>query len=164
MAADALEKSVLESKDKEQLVAIATALGIKAGPRAKKEDIITKILDTVGGPGEAEAPAEKPKRGPGRPPKARPAEDATPGETPDGESPDDTKAPAPAAAPAVILGPDGEPLADWEVDLIRSGEMEIPTAADDDGDDEDDAAGAEGGKRRRRRRKPAGGGAAPAAE
>ncbi|MEY4248283.1 MAG: transcription termination factor Rho [Actinomycetota bacterium] len=50
MAADALEKSVLESKDKDQLVAIATALGIKAGPRAKKEDIIVKILDTVGGP------------------------------------------------------------------------------------------------------------------
>ena len=50
MAADALEKSVLESKDKDQLVAIATALGIKAGPRAKKEDIIFKILDTVGGP------------------------------------------------------------------------------------------------------------------
>ena len=51
MAADALEKSVLESKDKDQLVAIATALGIKAGPRAKKEDIIVKILNTVGGPG-----------------------------------------------------------------------------------------------------------------
>jgi hypothetical protein len=67
VAADALEKSVLESKDKEQLVAIATALGIKAGPRAKKEDIITKILDTVGGPAEAEPAPEKPKRGPGRP-------------------------------------------------------------------------------------------------
>ena len=127
MAADALEKSVLESKDKEQLVAIATALGIKAGPRAKKEDIITKILDTVGGPGEAEAPAEKPKRGPGRPPKARPAEDATPVETSDGESADDKKAPAPAAAPAVILGPDGEPLAEWEAELVRQG---VSTVAD----------------------------------
>ncbi len=127
MAADALEKSVLESKDKEQLVAIATALGIKAGPRAKKEDIITKILDTVGGPGEAEAPAEKPKRGPGRPPKARPAEDATSVETSDGESSADKKAPAPAAAPAVILGPDGEPLAEWEAELVRQG---VSTVAD----------------------------------
>ena len=127
MAADALEKSVLESKDKEQLVAIATALGIKAGPRAKKEDIITKILDTVGGPGEAEAPAEKPKRGPGRPPKARPAEDATSVETSDGESSTDKKAPAPAAAPAVILGPDGEPLAEWEAELVRQG---VSTVAD----------------------------------
>ena len=63
MAADALEKSVLESKDKEQLVAIASALGIKAGPRAKKEDIITKILDTVGGPAEAAPAEDKPKRG-----------------------------------------------------------------------------------------------------
>ena len=127
MAADALEKSVLESKDKEQLVAIATALGIKAGPRAKKEDIITKILDTVGGPGEAEAPAEKPKRGPGRPPKARPAEDATSVETSDGESSADKKAPAPAAAPAVIHGPDGEPLAEWEAELVRQG---VSTVAD----------------------------------
>ena len=82
MAADALEKSVLESKDKDQLVAIATALGIKAGPRAKKEDIIVKILDTVGGPAASssssqpsgsagESAGEPVKRGRGRPPKAK---------------------------------------------------------------------------------------------
>ena len=127
MAADALEKSVLESKDKEQLVAIATALGIKAGPRAKKEDIITKILDTVGGPAEAEVAPEKPKRGPGRPPKARPAEDVASAEATDGESSDDKKASAPTAAPAVILGPDGEPLAEWEAELVRQG---VSTVAD----------------------------------
>jgi len=55
VAADALEKSVLESKDKEQLIAIATALGLKASARAKKEDIITNILATVGGPEESDS-------------------------------------------------------------------------------------------------------------
>lgn len=122
MVADALEKSVLESKDKEQLVAIATALGIKAGPRAKKEDIITQILDTVGGPGEAATTPEKPKRGPGRPPKARPVDGATTSDAPAG---DDQEPVAPA--PAVILGPDGEPLAEWEAELVRQG---VSTVAD----------------------------------
>jgi len=116
VAADALEKSVLESKDKEQLVAIASALGLKSVARLKKDDVIKKILETVGG---AE---EKPKRGPGRPPKNR---DADGGAT--------TAKPAPAAtsAPAVdepIVGPDGEPLAEWEAELVRQG---ISTATEE---------------------------------
>ena len=36
MAAEALEQSMLESKDKEQLVAIAQALGIKTDARARR--------------------------------------------------------------------------------------------------------------------------------
>ncbi|NDH48309.1 MAG: transcription termination factor Rho [Acidimicrobiia bacterium] len=126
MAADALEKSVLESKDKEQLVAIATALGIKAGPRAKKEDIITKILDTVGGPGEAAPATDKPKRGPGRPPKARPAEETSTDASAEPASNASSK-PESAATPEVILGPDGEPLAEWEAELVRQG---VSTVAD----------------------------------
>ena len=126
MAADALEKSVLESKDKEQLVAIATALGIKAGPRAKKEDIITKILDTVGGPGEAAPATDKPKRGPGRPPKARPAEETSTDASAEPASTTSSK-PESAATPEVILGPDGEPLAEWEAELVRQG---VSTVAD----------------------------------
>ena len=126
MAADALEKSVLESKDKEQLVAIATALGIKAGPRAKKEDIITKILDTVGGPGDAAPATDKPKRGPGRPPKARPAEETSTDASAEPASNASSK-PESAATPEVILGPDGEPLAEWEAELVRQG---VSTVAD----------------------------------
>ena len=122
MAADALEKSVLESKDKEQLVAIASALGIKAGPRAKKEDIITLILDTVGGPAEAAPAEDKPKRGPGRPPKVRPVESDDAPTADSGESAASTP-----AAPEVILGPDGEPLAEWEAELVRQG---VSTVAD----------------------------------
>ena len=49
MAAEALEQSVLESKDKDQLLAIAKALGVKASTRTKKSDIIDQILETTGG-------------------------------------------------------------------------------------------------------------------
>ena len=48
MAADALEKSALESKDKEQLSAIAEALGVKAPARATKAVLVEKILEKTG--------------------------------------------------------------------------------------------------------------------
>jgi len=132
VAADALEKSVLESKDKDQLVAIATALGIKAGPRAKKEDIIVKILDTVGGPAASsssssssspagESDGEPVKRGRGRPPKAKADGDE---EDPTQSKPASTPAPR-NAAPEIILGADGEPLAEWEAELVRKGESTV---------------------------------------
>jgi transcription termination factor Rho len=50
VAAEALEQSVLESKDKDQLLAIAKALGLKASARTKKSDIIDQILETTGSP------------------------------------------------------------------------------------------------------------------
>jgi transcription termination factor Rho len=50
VAAEALEQSVLESKDKDQLLAIAKALGLKASTRTKKSDIIDQILETTGSP------------------------------------------------------------------------------------------------------------------
>ena len=49
MTAQALEQSVLESKDKTQLIAIAEALGVKASARNKKADIIGQILSKTGG-------------------------------------------------------------------------------------------------------------------
>ena len=60
MAAEALEQSVLEAKDKDQLLAIAKALGLKASARTKKSDIIGQILETTGGvsrPVNGDAPA-----------------------------------------------------------------------------------------------------------
>jgi hypothetical protein len=39
---------VLEGKDREQLIAIATALGLKALSRAKKGEIIDRILEQTG--------------------------------------------------------------------------------------------------------------------
>jgi transcription termination factor Rho len=108
VAAEALEQSVLESKDKEQLLAIASALGVKTTSRAKKADIITKILETVGagepggnGAGHELAPAPTP-----------PAVTAAPAPVAELAAP---------AAEAVVLGPDGEPLAEWEIELARQG-------------------------------------------
>ncbi len=51
MAAAALEQSMLESKDKDTLLEMAKALGVKANARLKKSDIIDRILDTTGSPG-----------------------------------------------------------------------------------------------------------------
>ena len=45
---EALERSVLERKDREQLLAIAAAIGVKATSRAKKAEIIDKILTQTG--------------------------------------------------------------------------------------------------------------------
>ncbi len=53
MTAQALEQSVLESKDKTQLIQIAEALGVKTNTRNKKADIIGQILATTGGGSEA---------------------------------------------------------------------------------------------------------------
>ena len=143
MAADALEKSVLESKDKEQLIAIATALGLKASARAKKEDIITNILATVGGPEESASAGAG--RTSARSTAAKGAKGGTSAKSREGASEqngaDESSATKPAASsgrtaatpakPAtggaddIILGPDGEPLAEWEAALVRQGEATV---------------------------------------
>ncbi len=109
MAAEALEQSVLESKDKDQLLAIAKALGLKASSRTKKSDIIDQILETTGTPtGRANGAA------PGAPAPATPALD---------ESSGNGDAPAAAAPPAEVpvtsdTASDGvEPPAEWELAL-----------------------------------------------
>ncbi len=162
MTAEALEQSVLESKDKEQLSAIAQALGIKTSARLKKADIIQKILETTGAL-PAEAPAAEPA----------PAAAETPAEsTPEQLPLEAAPAPAPARAgrngkaqdaptpdvPEIVLGPDGEPLAEWEIELMKAGDAPADTPADasaaastaaqtgDDGDD-GDGDGADGGQR-----------------
>ncbi len=45
---EAMERAALEGKDREQLLAIAAALGLKAGSRARKADIIDRILEHTG--------------------------------------------------------------------------------------------------------------------
>ncbi len=118
VAAAALEQSMLESKDKDTLLEMAKALGVKVTARQKKSEIIDKILDTTGsntppGPTADAAPSN------GKDPleastTGAPSSDATP------PSDKPTTATAPDAA-AVVLGPDGEPLADWEIELAQSG-------------------------------------------
>src|SRR4051812_48837995 len=74
-----LERSVLEAKEREELQAIADALGLKASSRAKKADLVDQILRATGvetGTGTAE-PEEKPKRTRARKAAAPPADAAT---------------------------------------------------------------------------------------
>jgi transcription termination factor Rho len=173
VAAEALEQSMLESKDKEQLLAIAQALGIKTTSRAAKATLIDKILETTSGSPNAVAEATTN----GRSVKAsrQTAAEAT-ADTEGAAAPTVTEEPAPAApeasAPAeaeVVLGPDGEPLADWEIELIKSGEVAVtelapspaasapssgsPSTIGSDGDDSDGDADAESRNSRRRRRR-----------
>ena len=175
MAADALEQSVLEAKDREQLVAIAAALGVKSTSRAKKADLIQKILEQTGAiPVSNGAATATPRVADAAPPSeaatAEPSVDPGPTRRPSpGPRPSAPK-PAPAAGPDIILGPDGEPLPDWEVELIRQGISTDTTPAtgtatagagggaagesDDDGEPGDGQDGeGQGANRRRRRRR-----------
>ena len=119
MAAEALEKSALESKDKDQLMAIAAALGVKTSGRASKTTLVEKILEKTGVP-EATAKA-KPARTdkPARAEKIERdhSEDGDDDQT-NGDAPRRGKAPS-QSEPTVYLGSDGEPLAEWEIELAQ---------------------------------------------
>ncbi|HEY5663211.1 MAG TPA: transcription termination factor Rho [Ilumatobacter sp.] len=105
MTAQALELSVLESKDKTQLIQIAEALGVKTNARSKKSEIIDQILDKTG---SSTAAAPPPAKAPAAPAPSAPA----------------PSAPAPSAPAA--SGPDGEPKAEWE--LEAEGDAPQPAA------------------------------------
>ncbi|MGI8759004.1 MAG: hypothetical protein ACR2K0_06825, partial [Acidimicrobiales bacterium] len=67
MSESVLERSVLERKERDELQAIARAMGAQPGTRAKKADLVEMILTTAGiGPGgngaAAEVAAAKPRR------------------------------------------------------------------------------------------------------
>jgi len=104
VASEALEQSALEAKDREQLVAIAKALGVKSAARAKKEEIIEMILEqTAPSPvvaatvsGATSAKSAGGSKGAG-------AAVATGG----------------AKVEGPVLGADGEPLAEWEIELAE---------------------------------------------
>ena len=139
MAAAALEQSMLESKDKDTLLEMAKALGVKVTARQKKSDIIDKILDTTG----PSVPAADSSAGNGQRADDEPAvaavEAAAPEATPapadtsskDTSTESATTEPATTEPAEVVLGPDGEPLADWEIELAKSGASADTAAADD---------------------------------
>ena len=59
-----LERSVLEAKERDELFAIADALGAKPAARAKKSDLITQILKATGiEPDAAETPSSSRRAG-----------------------------------------------------------------------------------------------------
>jgi transcription termination factor Rho len=73
MAEEQLERSVLDEKDREQLHAIAGAMGVRAATRMKKADLIEAILDAAksnGGDGGASSDG-KGGKGAGRPRRVR---------------------------------------------------------------------------------------------
>jgi transcription termination factor Rho len=122
---------MLESKDKDTLLEMAKALGVKVTARQKKSDIIDKILETTG-PSSSSTPAAEPSSGNGQSAPASPAAAvagrdgaATPGGVPSAAASPASSTPSSDAA-EVVLGPDGEPLADWEIELARSGESTEP--------------------------------------
>ncbi|HET9602579.1 MAG TPA: transcription termination factor Rho [Acidimicrobiales bacterium] len=111
MSAETLERSVLEGKDREQLIAIASALGLKALSRAKKGEIIDRILDQTG----AGAPDLGSRNGNG-----------------DGGGAGEAR-PAGRKEPD-LLDEHGEPLADWEIELRRNDTVGPPDALPESGD------------------------------
>jgi transcription termination factor Rho len=140
VAAEALEQSVLESKDKDQLLAIAKALGLKASTRTKKSDIIDQILETTGSP----APRPNGAQPGAGAPAVEAADAAAVVEVPEvaAAAPDGPEAssgngdvpvaPAPPAE-ARRTTVDGEPLAEWELAVGDDGETgaDAATATDD---------------------------------
>ncbi|MGB0728477.1 MAG: transcription termination factor Rho [Ilumatobacteraceae bacterium] len=121
MAAQALEQSVLETKDKDQLLAISKALGVKVTARSKKADIISAILATTGGSSAGDATdqsassgAEKASTSGGDRSSASTTEDA-PAETTDDSTASAPSEKAAEAAPAPAT--DEEPPAEWELEF-----------------------------------------------
>jgi transcription termination factor Rho len=72
MSEPQLERSVLEAKERDELVAIAEALGSKPAARAKKADIITQILRATGVEAPAETATGKPEPEPPAPAPGKP--------------------------------------------------------------------------------------------
>ena len=121
VAAQALEQSVLETKDKDQLLAISKALGVKVTARSKKADIISAILATTGGSSAGDATdqptssgAENASTSGGDRSATSTTEDAP------AEKNDDSTASAPskkAAEAAPAQAADEEPPAEWELEF-----------------------------------------------
>ena len=99
VASGALEQSALVEKDREQLVAIATALGVKSAARAKKADLVDMILE------QTKPVNPEPK-----------TSGSTQVSTPiaAGATTVNARTPAPRA-----LGANGEALAEWEIELAE---------------------------------------------
>ena len=131
VAAQALEKSVLETKDKDQLLAIAKALGLKATARSKKSDIIDQILDMTGA-GSSAASADP---APAAAPSATPVSEPAPAET--------------GGAPTTAAdGPDAEPPAEWELEFSAEPLDEVVEAGAGSGGGSESGAQSRGADRR----------------
>ena len=163
MAGEALEQSMLDGKDKEQLMAIAQALGIKATARLSKASLIARILESTGvAPSPGGEASGATASGGGASGDDASAADASGDDAP---APADAvaAAPAPAAPAAAPAAPEADGDNDGDDDDDGDGD------GDDDGDEGASEAGegeqeGEGTSRRRRRRRRKNRGDAPAVE
>ncbi len=100
MASGALEQSALEAKDRDQLLAIAKALGVKSAGRAKKEEIIGMILEQT------------------TPSTPAPSTSAASSPVANSKSASTTSSVS-HKTDASALGADGQPLSEWEIELAE---------------------------------------------
>jgi transcription termination factor Rho len=92
-------------------MAIAQALGVKSVSRAKKAELIDKILEQTATP----EPVKKAPR------TARPEKEGKPEATDSGDNGDKASNASrnERAKDRVVIGPDGEPLSEWELELAE---------------------------------------------
>jgi transcription termination factor Rho len=143
VAAQALEQSVLETKDKEQLLAISKALGVKVTARSKKADIIDAILATTGGAPVSDSNSGAPAKSAGS---EKPASTTfASGEESTSDEAADKSAPAPAPAA------DEEPPAEWELEFSAEPAEDVAKEKSSDrGTNGRDGQQRDGGQRQQR--------------
>ena len=120
MSEPQLERSVLEAKEREELYAIADALGTKPGSRARKADLITQILRATGVELTEETTSEKPRRT-----RAKKAATETPGT--DGSTPATNTRATESAPPPTAGSADGS---GDQLSLTDTGGGESPDRSD----------------------------------
>ena len=107
MSSEQLERSVLERKERDELHAIAIAMGVKATTRTKKADLVDRILEATGvgstngdgkAPSAAKPTAAKAEPKPVEVPETTPAADGPEQSDPGAQATTDAP-PAPAAVP-----------------------------------------------------------------
>ncbi len=133
-----VEREGLEKKDKGELQAIVSALGGTSSSRARKSDLIDQIMELSADPADSvdpddsddsDGPADRDGSTAAPSAEAEPADSVEPPDPPPNradtaddtadDSADDSGADDPAADHPV--GPDGEPLADWEIQVLEEG-------------------------------------------
>jgi transcription termination factor Rho len=117
VAAPQLGRAQLEDKDRDDLLKIAGALGVKGVSRASKAELVERILSETT-PAEPAREVRADKRAEAT---DRPASGSSSGSNGGSRS---TAGETPAAASTrqsreQVLGADGEPLADWEIELAE---------------------------------------------
>ncbi len=137
IAPQALERSVLESKEREELAVIAEAMGVKPASRASKASIIDQILRQAGievTPEEPRAPRKPraPRASARNGAAAAAASDAAPAEVAVDADPAGTDkastADDPAPAPAAPVAADAPPAAQDGPGATAGDDAPVPTA------------------------------------